>query len=118
MISDTLSECVTDLDHYLDSPTFEGTYEGELRDRIIRLRNEAEYIRLTLDVPPDCPLPPESVLLERIDQQRSRKKEGRSLLCAGLRNRRPRMAAPKKTGLNPHSPDDAANLRAFATIRG
>ena len=82
MISDTLSECVTDLDHYLNSPTFDGTYEGELRERIIRLRNEAEYIRLTLDVPPDCPLPPESVLLERIDQQRSRKKEHRCYVLA------------------------------------
>ena len=61
MISDTLFEWVTDLDHYLNSPTFDGTYEGELREWIIRLRNEAEYIRLTLDVPPDCPLPPESV---------------------------------------------------------
>jgi hypothetical protein len=82
MISDTLSERVTDLDHYLNLPTFEGTYEGELRDRIIRLRNEAEYIGLTLDVLPHCPLPPESVLLERIDQQRSRKKEDRCYVLA------------------------------------
>jgi hypothetical protein len=49
MISDTLSECVTDLGHYLNSPTLEGIYEGELWHRAIRLRNEAEYIRPSLD---------------------------------------------------------------------
>jgi len=36
MISDILSECVADLDHYLNCPTFDDVYEGELRNRIIR----------------------------------------------------------------------------------
>jgi hypothetical protein len=39
---------------------------GELRDRIIRLRNEAEYLRGLLDVPPGVRLGSDAVLLERI----------------------------------------------------
>jgi hypothetical protein len=45
MISDALSEFVERIDDYLNKPDFDRTYEGELRDRIVRLRNEAEYLR-------------------------------------------------------------------------
>ena len=72
MISDILCECVDEIDRYLNDPGLDATYEGELRDRIIRLRNEAEYLRGLLDVPPGVQLPPEPVLLERIEAQRTR----------------------------------------------
>jgi hypothetical protein len=55
------------IDDYLNDPDFDRIYEGELRDRIIRLRNEAEYIRLVLDMSPRCSPPPEAVLSERIE---------------------------------------------------
>ena len=77
MISDVLCECVSKLDHYLNSRTFDDTYQGELRERIIRLRNEAEYLRGVLDVPPGVQLPPEPVLLQRIEGLRARKVENR-----------------------------------------
>jgi hypothetical protein len=82
MISDILSECVTDLDHYLNCPTFDDVYERELRDRIIRLRNEAEYLRGLLDVPPGVRLPSKAVLLQRIDAQRSLRVEDRCYVLA------------------------------------
>src|ERR1700730_1395854 len=62
---------------YLSSPTYYGTCQGDLRERIIRLWNEAEYIRGILDTPPDCSLPPEPVLLDRIAAQRDRRVEDR-----------------------------------------
>jgi hypothetical protein len=82
MISDILCECVDTLDHYLTSPTFDHVYSEELRDRIIRLRNEAEYLRSLLDVPPGVRLPSEAVLLERIDAQRSLRVEDRCYVLA------------------------------------
>lgn len=77
MISDVLYQAVDDFDHYLNDPIWDDTYTGEIRERIIRLRNEAEYLRGLLDVPPGVRLPPEAVLLERIDQQRTRNVEDR-----------------------------------------
>jgi|SRR5580704_6327134 hypothetical protein len=77
MISDILFQCVVELDAYLNSPTYDRTCQGDLRERIIRLRNEAEYIRVILDTPPDCSLPPEPVLLDRIAAQRDRMVEDR-----------------------------------------
>lgn len=77
MISDVLVGCVNELDQYLNDQIFDDTYQGELRYRIIRLRNEAEYLRGLLDVPPGVQLPPEAVLLERIEAQRARKIEDR-----------------------------------------
>lgn len=75
-------ECVIELDACLNSPTYDGACQGDLRERIIRLRNEAEYIRVILDTPPDCSLPPEPVLLERIAAQRDRKVEDRRYVLA------------------------------------
>jgi hypothetical protein len=75
MISDILAQAVDDLDHYLND--FDRTYTGELRHRISRFRNEADYLRSLLDVPPGVRLPPEAVLLERIDAQRSLRVEDR-----------------------------------------
>jgi hypothetical protein len=82
MISDALSEFVHCIDDHLNDPDFDRIYEGEPRDRIIRLRNEAEYIRLLLDAPPRCPLPPEAVLSERIEAQRTRNVEDRCYVLA------------------------------------
>ena len=77
MISDVLCECVSELDYYLNNQAFEETYQGEFRERIIRLRNEAEYLRGLLDVLPGVQLPPEVVLLWCIEAQRTRKVEDR-----------------------------------------
>jgi hypothetical protein len=50
MISDVLSQMVVDIEFYLSDSTFDHIYNGELRERIIRLRDEAEYIRSVLDM--------------------------------------------------------------------
>lgn len=52
MISDVLSEMVADIDRYLCESVFDRVYEGELRGRIIALRNQADAIRVELDAPP------------------------------------------------------------------
>ncbi len=52
MISDVLSETVNNLDHYLSDPKYDDTYTGDVRDRIVRLRNEAKAIRDILDISP------------------------------------------------------------------
>jgi|ERR1700733_5363761 hypothetical protein len=54
MISDILSRMVTDLDYYLNDANFHGTYGGETRERLVRLRNEADDLRLVLDTLPDA----------------------------------------------------------------
>ena len=61
---------IAELDHYPEMGNFDGTYNGELRERIIRLRDEAEYIRVVLDTHP-CDTPPnEAVLRDRIATDR------------------------------------------------
>lgn len=52
MISDVLSDSVREIDGYLENPTFERTYSGELRERIIKLRNDMDAMRQELDTPP------------------------------------------------------------------
>jgi hypothetical protein len=52
MISDIISQTVVDLDRYLTDPNFDGTYTGEVRERVIRLRDEADNLRAVLDLPP------------------------------------------------------------------
>jgi hypothetical protein len=56
MISDVISEAVAELDRYLNDPIWDDVYCGKLRERIVRLRNEAEYLRGLLDVPPGVQL--------------------------------------------------------------
>jgi hypothetical protein len=51
MISDILSDTVSDIDQYLGNPLYDDWYRGALRDRIIALRNEADAIRVELDTP-------------------------------------------------------------------
>jgi hypothetical protein len=67
MISDILSTMVIDLDHYLTDPTFDHVYFGDTRERIIRLRDEADNIRVSLDVPPNEIRPPEAALCAEIE---------------------------------------------------
>jgi hypothetical protein len=75
MISDILFQSVVDLDHYLNDSNFDRTYNGEIRERIIRLRDEAEYIRVIPDTHP-CDTPPtESVLRERVAADRRQARE-------------------------------------------
>jgi hypothetical protein len=73
----------------------------DLRERILRLRNEAEYIRVILDTPPDCSLPSEPVLLDRIAAQRDRRVEDRRYVLAsevdGLGWHRPGIASSEAT---------------------
>jgi hypothetical protein len=52
MISDILSRTVGELDHYLSDPIWDETYAGEIRERLIRLRDEADNLRSVLDAPP------------------------------------------------------------------
>lgn len=51
MISDILSQAVSDLDHYLTDPEWADDY-AELRDRLVQFRDEADAIRAVLDRDP------------------------------------------------------------------
>jgi hypothetical protein len=51
MISDVLSEAVAEIDRYLNDDTY--GYDGsELHERIVRVRNEMDLLRILLDTPP------------------------------------------------------------------
>ena len=70
MISDLIFQSVFNLDHYLNDPNFDRTYNGGIRERIVRLRNDAKYVQILLDTHP-CDAPPtEAVLRERIAADR------------------------------------------------
>jgi hypothetical protein len=70
MISDILFQSVIDLDHYLNDPNFDRIYSGGIRERIVRLRDDAKYVQILLDTHP-CDAPPnEAVLRERIAADR------------------------------------------------
>jgi len=58
---------VIDLDNYLTNADFDHVYIGDTRERIIRLRDEADNIRAALDMPPDEISPPEAVLSAEIE---------------------------------------------------
>jgi hypothetical protein len=51
MISDVLSEAVQEIDRYLADD--DGAYnEPAIRERIMRVRNEMDLLRIVLDTPP------------------------------------------------------------------
>jgi hypothetical protein len=50
MISDTLADAVVEIDQYLAD--FPVTYEGDLRERLLTLRNQMDSLRKELDAPP------------------------------------------------------------------
>jgi hypothetical protein len=50
MISDVLFNAVSDLDHYLDDPTYtRAVYPGPLLEQIRALRDQIEAMRMALD---------------------------------------------------------------------
>jgi hypothetical protein len=52
MVSDVLSEAIQGLDRYLkDEPPYNEAYTGELRRRIVKLRNDMDALRVELDSP-------------------------------------------------------------------
>lgn len=53
MVSDVLADMVTGLDYYLNKPSYADIYAGDLRTRLINLRNEARSLAGYLDTPPD-----------------------------------------------------------------
>ena len=67
MISDILFQMVVDLEHYLTNADFDHVYIGDTRERIIRLRDEADNIRAVLDTPPNEIPPPEAALCAEIE---------------------------------------------------
>jgi hypothetical protein len=52
MISDVLAEAVEAIDSYLNDPTFERTYAGEVRTKIVTMRMQMDEVRAELDRPP------------------------------------------------------------------
>lgn len=54
MISDVLSEAVSDIDKYLSNPVFDSVYEGQTREEVILVRGAMDMLRRRLDtVTPD-----------------------------------------------------------------
>ena len=51
MISDVLFEAVQEINYYLNEPTFAKAYNGDLRARIVKLRDEMDAMRTELDTP-------------------------------------------------------------------
>lgn len=52
MISDIPSQAAMNIDHYLSQPDFDHVYVGEIRERLVTLRDEANDLRAELDLPP------------------------------------------------------------------
>lgn len=52
MVSDVLAGAVSEIDRYLNDEVFAPCYAGELRDRIVELRNDIDAMRAKLDAPP------------------------------------------------------------------
>jgi hypothetical protein len=50
MISDVLAEAVADIDRWLDDAP--DTYSGELRGRVVSVRDQMDALREELDTPP------------------------------------------------------------------
>ncbi len=52
MISDVLFEAVEQIDQYLNDPGYDDMYSGDLRKRIMSLREKMDAVRVALDTPP------------------------------------------------------------------
>lgn len=57
MISDVLHEAVSEIDRYLEEPTFAACYQGQTRDELLALRTLMEAMRQRLDTPPTASQP-------------------------------------------------------------
>jgi len=53
MISDVLAEAVQGIDGYLHDPVYRRLYGGELRGRLLALRNDMDAMRRELGEPRD-----------------------------------------------------------------
>ena len=51
MISDALSECVSEIDRYLSNPMYAAMYRF-IEPRLSRVRDEMDAVRCILDTPP------------------------------------------------------------------
>jgi len=49
MISDVLSEAVSDIEDYLNDVIYNPVYCGELRNDIVKLKNDMDFMRQRLD---------------------------------------------------------------------
>jgi len=63
MISDVLSDTVSELNHYLTDKTMGKCYAGAMRDAIVEFKDKATAIRILLDYPP----PLVDALIEQTD---------------------------------------------------
>ena len=62
-------------DRYLNDPHYDAMYCGSLRERITRVRDDAEYIRFVLDTPyPEWHLP-EGFVRDRLEARPQAEKE-------------------------------------------
>lgn len=52
MISDVLSEAVAEMNASLDEPVYAQVYQGELRRKILAVRDAMDALRQALDTPP------------------------------------------------------------------
>lgn len=80
VISDILFDMVEALDRYLNDPRYDAMYCGVLRERIIQIRDDAEYIRFVLDTPyPEWHLPEgfvrEGIVRERLEAREQAENE-------------------------------------------
>lgn len=59
MIRHVLSDAVTEIRNYLENPVFARSYQGALRDEILRVLAHMDRVREHLDTPPASPVPDE-----------------------------------------------------------
>jgi hypothetical protein len=52
MISDVLSDASASIKEYLNSPSTSDCYQGEMRERILKLLKDMDLVRQELDAPP------------------------------------------------------------------
>lgn len=52
MISDVLSDAVRNIKYYLTEPTYQTTYDGEMRAKLNKLLLDMDALRQELDTPP------------------------------------------------------------------
>ncbi len=52
MISDVLFDLTNDIDGYLNNSLYDETYSGDLRERTLKLRDEAKQLSTELDAVP------------------------------------------------------------------
>src|SRR3954451_7216599 len=97
MIDDILFQMVEGVDRHFNDPLNDATYQGALRERIIRLRDDAEYIVFVIDTPyPEWRLPEgfvrERIVKERLEAREQAEKE----TATSLKHRESWLQTPNK----------------------